>query len=263
MNKNIPPELQIELQEIANKDNVAIISFIAPDGGVRTSPVSYAYAQIQETEMYELEKTVNKIPKTIKELHLVIHTPGGELHTSYKIAAFLRKKFEKITAFVPYQAASGGTLICCAANEIVISEIGNITPVDPQVRYKDVRVSAYAFERSVETIKNLFGEYSPMEMPPPWRQMAEKMDPIIYDEMDTSVLTTLYYIKGLLEKSGYTPAESIHIAMRLVKTMFTHSYSILKEDAKGLGLKVVDADATIMVYQKLVAQCLKLSLIHI
>src|SRR5262245_25980289 len=124
----LKPELTAKLQEIADSNNVAVIGFIAPQDAVRLSPVTFVSAAIEERDMYRLEEIVAEI-KALESapdtLHLIIQTPGGELFTSYKIAQFLRSSFKIIKAFVPYQAASGGTLICCAANEIYLGDLGN------------------------------------------------------------------------------------------------------------------------------------------
>src|ERR1700678_4426042 len=103
--KDLEDALKVELQAIADKQKVAIISFVAPHG-VRTSPVTFASASIEEDEIYRLEEHVAQAVKNgATALHLVIHTPGGEMHTSYKIANFLRSKFKHIKAFIPYEAA--------------------------------------------------------------------------------------------------------------------------------------------------------------
>lgn len=241
MSKPMKKDTQDALQKIADDNAVAIIGFVAPQDAVRVSPVQFARASIEETDMYELEKIVCKIkniPEPPKTLHLIIQTPGGELFTSYKIAQFLRNSFETIKAYVPYQAASGGTIICCAANEIYLGDLGNITPIDPQVRYQDTWVSAYAFSRAIDTIRMIFGEQSPEEIPSPWQQMAEKIDPIIHDEMSTAVFNTYFYARKLLMLSGYDEKTARSIAQNLARPDYAHGHPILYNDALDLGLRV-------------------------
>lgn len=57
--KPLDPDLSSKIQEIANKNNATIISFVAPQG-VRTSPVTITSASIEESEIYRLEENVNK-----------------------------------------------------------------------------------------------------------------------------------------------------------------------------------------------------------
>ncbi len=253
--KSIPDELKSKLQKIADEKKITVISFVAPHG-VRISPIAFASASIEESEIYRLEKIIEEATakKATNSLHLVIHTPGGEMHASYKIANFLREKFKNITAWIPYEAASGGTILCCAANQIHISDFGNITSFDPQVRYKNTRVAANAFIRSVDFIKEEYGEMTPQEIPSPWQQMAEKLDPVIYDEMNTALFTSIICAYRLLKKSGYSADKAIGIASGLGRNVYTHEFPIFAKEAKDIGFEIKDDEKDIMrVYQELVA----------
>jgi len=66
-------------------------------------------------------------------IDIVPHTPGGLVLAALQIARALREHRGKVTAFVPHYAMSGGTLICLAANEIVMSPHAVVGPVDPQL----------------------------------------------------------------------------------------------------------------------------------
>lgn len=253
--KPLNDKLRDRLQGIATSTGATIISFVAPRG-VRTSPITFASASIEEKEIYRLETIVRAAVEkaATKCLHLVIHTPGGEMHASYKIARYLRSKFTKICAYVPYEAASGGTILCCGANELYISELGSLTSFDPQVRYKNTRVAANAFVRSVESIEDRYGEMSPAEIPSPWQQMSDKLDPVIYDEMSTALLTSKICAWRLLERSGYDKKQAISIAQSLADNMYTHEFPFFADEVKQMGLNVLEAETGIMdTYRDLVS----------
>ena len=253
--KAISEELKEKLQQIANEHKSTIISFVAPHG-VRTSPVTFASASIEDSEIYRLEKIIDEATEkgAIESLHLIIHTPGGEMHASYKIANFLRTKFKKISAWIPYEAASGGTILCCAANELHISDFGNITSFDPQIRYKGQRVAANAFMRSVDFIKDEYGEMTPQEIPSPWQQMADKLDPVIYDEMNTALYTSIICAYRLLKKSGYSSDKAVGLATSLGRNAYTHEFPIFAKEAKDMGFEVkADSKEIMRAYQELVS----------
>lgn len=252
---DLKPEMTAKIQAVADSKKVTVISLVAPLNPVRVSPAQLARAEITETEMFELERAVKK--STSNKLHLVVHTPGGELFTSYKIAAYLRKKFTNISVFIPYRAASGGTLICCAANAVYMGDLANLTPVDPQTYYARSYVSAYAFERAVDQFQADFGELSPDEIPSPYQQMASKFDPITLDEMNRLVGCTVWYANDLLEQSGYEELRAWRLAVQLVKTSRPHAHALMKEDAVKLGFEVKQDDAAMNVYSELVSECLK------
>lgn len=261
MTTSLDKTLEEKLWNMAQEKNVNIVTFIAPEIPVRVSPIQFASASIDIDAMCKIEEVVQKCeePAMPNKLHLVIHTPGGELYTSYKIANFLRSKFEHIHAFVPYQAASGGTLICCAANEITIGDLGNLTPIDPQVRYGGTWVSTYSFERAVDEMRREFGEMMPSELPNPWQQMTDKIDPVVYDEMSTVVLNAVIYAAKLLQSAGYEESDAHKIAFQIARTRYSHSHPILREQANEIGFNLSDEglDGIMKEYTKLVAHFLK------
>ena len=65
---------------------------------------------------------------------LVLATLGGDADAAYRIARFLRRSYEHFTVFVPSLCKSAGTLLCVGAHEIVMSETGELGPLDVQVR---------------------------------------------------------------------------------------------------------------------------------
>lgn len=241
--QKIPDEMKINLEKIASDNGVLILSFIAPDAIVKTSPTSISYASIDNKDIYKLEKIVEEMKEKSnlpEKLHLIIQTPGGSLSASYKISNYLRKSFKEIHAFVPYEASSGGTLMCLSANKVTLGDFANLTPIDPQVMYKGERVSAYRMIEAVDSFQKKFGETRPLDIPPPWQQMGEKIDPVIYFEMDTSVWQSIFYAVRLLKKAGYTDKEANLIAMQLARTPYSHGHCIDSDEAKEIGIHIDD-----------------------
>ena len=67
------------------------------------------------------------------ELDLVLHSPGGSLAAADAIVQYLRSKFSHIRVLVPHAAMSAATMICCAADEIVMGKHSFLGPIDPQM----------------------------------------------------------------------------------------------------------------------------------
>ncbi len=261
--EDLSDALSEKLQKIADDNNALILNFIAPDDVIRVSPASYSSASISVPDIYRLEKTIENLKKEgdlPETLHLIIHTPGGSLSTTFKIAIFLRDNFKNIHVFVPYEAASGGTLMCLGANKITLGDFGNLTPIDPQVRYKDTWVSAFRLISAVQDFEQKFGKTPPHDISPPWQQMAEKFDPILYAEMNTAVFQSSAYANRLLKKSGYSEEDSINIAIQLARTPYTHEHCINKEEAKSIGLNISNASKDLdllSIYKKWTSNRLK------
>lgn len=87
-------------------------------------------------------------------LDLVVVSPGGDPNAAYVIARDLRRRFSTVTAFVPLYAKSGATLICLAAQELVLGDFGELGPIDVQVQEKQLG-DAPVYKSSLERFKAL------------------------------------------------------------------------------------------------------------
>lgn len=67
------------------------------------------------------------------DLDLILHTPGGEVAATEAIISYLQSKFKHIRVIVPQLAMSGGTMIACSANQIIMGKHSSLGPVDPQI----------------------------------------------------------------------------------------------------------------------------------
>ena len=67
------------------------------------------------------------------QLDLVLHSPGGSPEAAEAIVSYLRARFSHIRVFVPNLAMSAATMICCAADEIVLGKHSFLGPTDPQI----------------------------------------------------------------------------------------------------------------------------------
>jgi hypothetical protein len=100
--------------------------------------------------------TVREALRKVKgdHLDLVILSPGGDIHPAYMIARDLRRRFKTVTGFVPLYAKSGATLICLVAQELILGDLGELGPIDVQVKEKQ-QGDAPAVKSSLERFKAL------------------------------------------------------------------------------------------------------------
>ncbi|MHB8867417.1 MAG: SDH family Clp fold serine proteinase [Thermoleophilia bacterium] len=65
-------------------------------------------------------------------LDLVLHSPGGSPEATEAIVSYLRSRFDHIRVVVPSLAMSAATMLCCAADEILLGAHSFLGPTDPQ-----------------------------------------------------------------------------------------------------------------------------------
>ncbi|MDV3293124.1 MAG: hypothetical protein LYZ70_02530 [Nitrososphaerales archaeon] len=88
------------------------------------------YITIDNTE--DILQEIHAVPAKMR-IDFIIHCPGGMVLPAEQIALALRSHKGGVTAIVPYYAMSGATLICLAADEIVLEPFGVLGPLDPQI----------------------------------------------------------------------------------------------------------------------------------
>ena len=233
-------ETSDEIQELADKEQCALLAFVAPYSGVRVTPIVEAYASIGVHEEFGIESFVERCRDAkVNRLHLMVNSPGGGVVSSYKVARALRMHFNEIRVFVPHVAASGGSLIALTGNEIVMGPMSHLTPLDLQVGYKGHPISSNTFLRCFERFMKAYGQLQPEEAPYPLRWMTEKLDPLIMEEMNGATDTCLTYIETILQAAGYDERDASDKALYLVTGFTDHSTVLDRELLSKRKFRVV------------------------
>ena len=86
------------------------------------------------------DKLINEIKQTSPKRNnvaLIMTTYGGDPDAAFRIARYLNRKYKHFTLFVFGYCKSAGTLLALGADEIVISDFGELGPLDIQVTKDD------------------------------------------------------------------------------------------------------------------------------
>ncbi len=234
---NLKSEEDKIICNFANKENVALIAFIAPYGSVRISPIEEARAIISLREEFGIEILAQKITEAgVKKAYLLVNSPGGNMDASYKIARTIQTCVKEIITFIPHIAASGGTLLALTGNPIIMGPMSHITPLDIQIHYKGTTVSANTFMRFFSRSSNWFKKSMPEEEPYTRKALTDKLDPFLMEEWNGLMETSIDYVGEILKTAGLKDSEDI--AYKLVMTYPSHGYVINYEKAEKLKLNV-------------------------
>jgi hypothetical protein len=79
--------------------------------------------------IYSLLSKIGHVPK----LDLFMYSTGGITMVAWGLINLLREFSDSLSVLVPFRALSTATLIALGANEIVMSRLGQLSPVDPSV----------------------------------------------------------------------------------------------------------------------------------
>jgi len=115
---------RLELIKQIEKDrNSAVICYITGDRDKFTTKIGDDVIPIL---FRHLELIGNK-----DSIDLLLYTRGGDMVVPIRIVKIMRSFCRKFSILIPYRAHSAGTLIALGADEIVMTKLGELTPVDP------------------------------------------------------------------------------------------------------------------------------------
>ncbi len=87
---------------------------------------------LPESVDHLIQKIKRRAPRH-RNVALILTTYGGSPDAAFRLSKFLQKAYEKITLLVFGYCKSAGTMVAIAANEIVMSDYGELGPLDIQV----------------------------------------------------------------------------------------------------------------------------------
>ncbi|WP_245860437.1 SDH family Clp fold serine proteinase [Methanosarcina spelaei] len=184
-----------------------------------------AYQYIDEEDAEQILRWIRKYKDY--PLELILHTPGGQLHSSIQIARALRRHPKNTKVIIPHYSMSGGTIIALAANEIVMDKDAVIGPIDPQVG--DLLRGTYpapSWIYAAETKK----------------EKADDTTLVISDISRKALKLTRNVAKELLEgkiQPGPTGESRLdEVIEKLVSGEMIHSTPLSAGEAKEIGLAV-------------------------
>ena len=173
------------------------------------------YIDINDSE--DILRAIRLTPDDMP-IDIIIHTPGGLALSTEQIALALKRHEARITIFVPHYAMSGGTLLCLAADEVVMDENAVLGPIDPQLG-----------EYPAGSILRMVREKDPKDI--------EDRTLILADVAGMAVRQMKAFVKKILVPA-VDPERAGIIADRLVEGHWTHDYPITFEEAREMGLPV-------------------------
>lgn len=164
-----------------------------------------------------------------KGLDLILHTPGGETAATESVVDYLRKVFgNNIRAVVPQLALSGGTMIACACQSIVMGKQSSLGPIDPQLGGLAAHGILEEFKRAYEECKKDEAKI------PIWQPIIARYDPTLIGECQKAIAWSEEMVKNWLVTGMLRDkVDKESIAERVVKELGDHA--LTKSHARHLS----------------------------
>lgn len=176
-----------------------------------------------------------------KGLDLILHTPGGDAAATESLVDYLREMFgTDIRVIVPQLALSAGTMIACAAREILMGKHSSLGPVDPQIGGLPAHGIIEEFDRARDEIADNKATI------PLWQAIIAKYPPTIIGECEKAIdwaseMVIEWLKTGMFKDADDREEKAEAVLQELGDHAITKSHSrhISMARAKQIGLNVV------------------------
>jgi len=120
------------ISQLEKTRNSRVLSYFLSDRETFPPGVP-GYSRLLDTEPQLLFiDQLRSIGRT-RQIDLFLYTRGGDTNAVWPLISLLREYCERLTVIVPSRAHSGGTLICLGADEVVMTQFAELSPIDPTV----------------------------------------------------------------------------------------------------------------------------------
>ena len=187
-----------------------------------------------------------------ESVELLLHTPGGSIDAAEKLIRMVRSRVGEagFDIVVPEFAKSAGTLMVLGADYVVMSDMSELGPIDPQMPFPD----SYGKVRwqPVQNYLDAYDEYTKILMEQPGniaaQMMLGKLDPAIVKLCEAVRKRAEQCAGNLLKRGMFREGGSWTLTVSELldtKRWLSHSQMISWEDAQhhdtiGLLVKYLD-----------------------
>lgn len=192
----------------------------------------------------------------ISKLDLFLYSRGGQSDVPWALVSLLREltKEGQFSVLVPFRCHSAATMICLGADEIVMSPMAELGPIDITMENgpynpRDDRTGA-PLPVSVEDVRGYFGLQEklgcdrPSETSAGLSEMSQQVHPLalgrVYRLLEQTKLVALRLLNTRSRAKCYTEEKNEEIVQKLSSEMFSHRHVVRRTEAReSVGLRDV------------------------
>jgi hypothetical protein len=184
-----------------------------------------------------------------RSVALLLYTRGGDTNMPWPLVNFLRAYAKRVVVLVPFFAHSAGTLICLGGDQVLMSKLATLSPIDPSVANQfnpqDPVNPQNRVAIAVEDVMAYFelakksGVQREEDLAVAFRRLAEAVHPLALGNVQRSISMIQQLAEKLIRLHSKSPDEDIaELIKRLTTRFYTHNHLINRDEAIALGLPV-------------------------
>lgn len=203
--------------------------------------------------IHEHLRDIGVVPK----LNLFLYTSGGDALAGWGIVSLLREFCKSFGVIVPYRALSCGTLISLGADEVIMAKGAQLSPVDPslaspynpqapgsQMQPGAVQLLPVSVEDVMGYLKlarDEVGIKGDEGLAKIVGFLSEKIHPLALGAVYRSREQIAFLARKLLTSHEKDKAKIDKMVDTLSRALPSHQYLITREEAKDIGIRVVES----------------------
>ncbi|VVB64277.1 Serine dehydrogenase proteinase [uncultured archaeon] len=202
-----------------------------------------------------------------KRIDLFLYSTGGLTISGYALVNLIREFCDEFNVIIPFKALSTATLISMGANKIIMSPMGQLSPIDPSVNHplgpqfnlpgQQVQIAPVNVEdvnAFIQLALKEAGLKNEDAMEKVFELLAVKVHPLVLGAVQRS-REQIAFLASNLMKCHLNDAAIIENAVGvLTRERFSHDYIISRRDAKEiLKLNIMEPEKAL---ESLIAELL-------
>lgn len=226
-----------------------MVTYITSD---RPGPVS---AKVAMDVVPIISRQLRAIGK-VEKIDLFLYSSGGDTLVPWRLVSMIREYCDHFSVLIPYKAHSAATMIALGADEIVMTDLSELSPidpstanvfnpVDPQNPQGRIPISVEDVMAYFDLVKNKFGIKNDPDLAAMFAKFTEanpQIHPLALGNINR-IHNLIRMIARRLLKSHRNPMEEENITKvvdDLTEKLYSHQYFIGRKEAKDdIGIKSV------------------------
>lgn len=250
MFKESGEQIKIKQPPILFDKTQAIIAKIAAQlGGPLIAYWNNPMGSVCQNDVVALYELLERMTPQ-ETVYLFIKSNGGNGQSSLRLVNLLRQYCQRLIALVPLECASAATMIALGANEILMGPMAYLTAVDTSLTHSlspidrdNDRVSVSLDE--LTRVIRLWEKSEGQQKENPYPSLFEYVHPLVIGAVDRAESLSIMLCKELLAFHIADEQTADRIANTLNSKYPSHTYPILMEEARRIGLKANPMPATV------------------
>lgn len=190
-----------------------------------------------------------------KRIDLFLYSTGGMTIAGYALVNLFREFCEEFNVIIPFKALSCAALIALGANEIVMTKMGQLSPIDPSIQHplapvvqipgqpgaKIAPVNVEDVNAFVKLAQEEIGLKEEDSMKKVLEVLASRVNPLVLGAVQRSREQIAFLASALMKHHIHDEKRIEKTVETLIRQRFSHDYIISRREAKEvLGLNIIE-----------------------